>query len=57
MNLRAALAKQGNSPEEVDDIILSMKESVLEGNDPEDVLWDHANLESDYVFDLLDECK
>lgn len=56
MELRAALAAQGNSPEDVDNIMSSMVEEVLNGRDPEDCLWDQT-LEADYVFDLLNECK
>lgn len=56
MTLREALANQGKSHDEVDDIMSSMIEEVKSGKDPEDVLWDNANLESDYVFDLLEEC-
>lgn len=56
MTLREALANQGNSLDEIDDIMSSMIEEVENGRDPEDVLWDNANLESDYVFDLLEEC-
>ena len=56
MTLREALANQGKSHDEVDDIMSSMIEEVKSGRDPEDVLWDNANLESDYIFDLLEEC-
>ena len=56
MTLREALANQGKSLDEIDDIMSSMIEEVENGRDPEDVLWDNANLESDYVFDLLEEC-
>ena len=56
MTLREALSNQGKSHDEVDDIMSSMIEEVKSGKDPEDVLWDNANLESDYVFDLLEEC-
>ena len=57
MTLREALANQGKSHDEVDDIMSSMIEEVKSGKDPEDVLWDNANLESDYVFDLLSEYR
>lgn len=52
MTLREALINQGNPIEEVDDIISSMIDDVLEGADPEDVLYEYG-LEPDYVFDLL----
>ena len=56
MTLREALAKQGNSPSEVDDIISSMTEDVLHGEDPEELL-EQQGLEPDYVFSLLSECR
>lgn len=52
MTLREALINQGNPIEEVDDIISSMRDDVLEGNDPEEILEEYG-LEPDYVFDLL----
>lgn len=56
MNLRAALAAKGNSPKEVDSIIESWAERILEGGeDPEELLY-QEELEADYVMDLLDEC-
>ena len=56
MELRAALAAQGNSPEQVDEIMSSMIEEVFNGGDPEECL-DEQGLEPDYVFDLLAECR
>ena len=44
MTLRDALANQGKSLDEIDDIMSSMIEEVENGRDPEDVLWDNANL-------------
>ena len=56
MTLRAALEKQGNSPEEVNEIIKSMVEAFDNGADPENCL-EEQGLEPDYVLDLLDECS
>lgn len=56
MTLREALARQGNSPSEVDDIISSMSDDVFNGEDPEELLNDQG-LEPDYVMDLLSECR
>lgn len=39
--------------EEADELIKDMKDRVLAGEDPEEVLHDDAGLELDYVFDLL----
>ena len=56
MTLREALPNQGNSPSEVDEIISSMSEDILNGEDPEELL-ENQGLEPDYVFDLLSECR
>ena len=57
MNLREALANQGNSPSEVDEIISSMVYEINEcDSDPEDLL-SNEGLEPDYVLDLLNECR
>jgi len=56
MKLREALnSKYENNDFLVNDIILEMRERVLSGEDPEEVLYDEG-LEPDYVMDLLDEC-
>ena len=41
------------SSDEADDLIADMKQQVLDGENPDDVLYD-IGLEPDYVFDLLD---
>ena len=56
MTLREALANQGKSHDEVDEIMSSMIEEVFNGGDPEECL-DEQGLEPDYVFDLLSECR
>lgn len=56
MNLREALRNQGNSLEEVDEIISSMVLDIFNGGDPEELLYEQG-LEADYVFDLLNECR
>ncbi len=55
MTLRQALQLQGNSIQEVNDIISEMIESIDNGCDPEELLEEY-NLEPDYVMDLLKEC-
>lgn len=52
--LREALISNGTySESEVDEAIASMKEEVLAGADPEEILYE-VGLEPDYIFDLLD---
>lgn len=41
------------SSEEADAVIAEMRERVLEGEDPEEVLMEECGLEPDYVLDLL----
>jgi len=38
---------------EAEEIINEMREMVLEGENPEEVLYDIVGLEPDYIFDLL----
>ncbi len=42
------------SPAEAQELIDDAKLRVLEGEDPEELLYDEFGLEPDYVFDLLD---
>ncbi len=51
-NLLIALMNRGSNKEEAEAIICDMLESVLMGNDPEEVLYEEG-LEPDYVLDLL----
>jgi|LakMenE18May11ns_1017448.scaffolds.fasta_scaffold9650676_2 hypothetical protein len=50
--LYRALEKQGNNVEEIIEILEEMSESVLNGDNPEEVLFDYG-LEPDYVLDLV----
>ena len=52
MTLRQALINQGNPIEDVDEIISSMQDDVMNGADPEEILYEYG-LEPDYVMDLL----
>jgi hypothetical protein len=53
MTLKQALIQgQGLTSEEASEIIADMRKQVLEGADPEDLLYDEG-LEPDYIFDLL----
>ena len=54
MSLLKALMNNDYSKEEALEVIAEMKERVLtEGENPDDVLYEHG-LEPDYVMDLLD---
>jgi hypothetical protein len=53
MNLLNALINQGHDLTEAREIIQEMRARVMEGEDPEEVLYEEG-LEPDYVFDLLD---
>lgn len=53
-SLKESLMKRdGITAEEADDFIAAMKEEVLRGADPEEVLHDHAGLEPDFIFDIM----
>lgn len=51
-NLLIALVSKGYTKEEAKEIISDMREDVLAGADPEELLHDEG-LEPDYVFDLI----
>jgi len=44
--------RDGLTQEEADEQIAEMRKRMLEGEDPEELLWE-VGLESDYIFDLL----
>jgi len=50
---QALITGQDMSAKSADESIEEMKERVMEGENPEEVLEDFG-LESDYIFDLLD---
>ena len=52
MSLLEALMAQGHEKEEALNLIAEMRERMLEGEDPEELLHEEG-LEPDYVFDLL----
>ena len=52
-SLYKALENQGNDAEDIIDIIEEMTGSVLDGENPDDVLFDYG-LEPDYVMDLIE---
>jgi hypothetical protein len=52
MELLTALINQGNDPTEAREIIKEMRARVIEGEDPEEILYEEG-LEPDYVFELL----
>lgn len=45
-------SEQAENRKEAEEIIAEMKARVLDGEDPEEVLYDFG-LEPDYVFDIL----
>jgi len=44
--------RDGLTQEEADEQIAEMRKRMLEGENPEELLWE-VGLESDYIFDLL----
>lgn len=50
--LTTALMRKGYDRDEAQDIINDMREAILSGEDPEELLYDEG-LEGDYVMDLL----
>lgn len=52
MTLKQALLNQGHDSEDVKEIMEEMLERVLDGEDPEEVLFEFG-LEPDYVLDLI----
>lgn len=53
MQLKEALMERDDISEaEAEDIIREMRERVLDGEDPEEILYENG-LEPDYVFELI----
>lgn len=52
MDLLQALINNGNDKAAAKDIIREIKERMMEGEDPEELLYEQG-LEPDYVMDLL----
>jgi len=53
---RVLMNRDNLSSKEAEEIIKEMKQRVEEGENPEDLLYEHG-LEPDYVFDLLQTPK
>lgn len=49
---KALMNKEDLTAEEVDNLVKEMKDRLISGEDPEEILRDEG-LEPDYVFDLL----
>jgi hypothetical protein len=52
MTLFEALMSKGYSSDEARQVVFEMKERVLQGEDPEELLYEEG-LEPDYIMDLL----
>jgi len=50
--LKAALMSRGESSQEASEIINEMIDKVIEGENPEEVLYEEG-LEPDYIFDII----
>lgn len=50
--INAIISRDECSREEAQELIKEMRERVLEGEDPEEVLYDEG-FEPDYVFDII----
>jgi hypothetical protein len=54
MNLLSVLVKRdGLSPREARELLSELRNRVLDGEDPEEILLEELGLEPDYVFDLI----
>jgi len=51
---RDIMKRDGLSSEEADELINEAKQRVLDGENPEEILYSDFGLEPDYFFDLLD---
>jgi len=51
--LLTALVSKGYTKEEAEEVISEMREAILSGEDPEELLHDEG-LEPDYIMDLID---
>lgn len=49
---KVLVERDGLTEDEANEQIIEMRERMIEGEDPEELLWE-AGLESDYIFDLL----
>lgn len=49
---RVLMLRDGLSSEEADEIIAAASQAIIDGEDPEEVLFG-MGLEPDYIFDLL----
>jgi hypothetical protein len=55
-SLKAVLMRRDNlSASEAQELIDEARSRVLDGEDPEDILYEDFGLEPDYVFDLLED--
>jgi len=49
---KAIMSRDGVSAEEADVLVQELKDQVLDGENPEEVLYDEG-FEPDYIFDIL----
>lgn len=50
---RIIIERDGYSSEEARELLEEARERVLQGEDPEEILYSEFGLEPDYIFDLL----
>jgi hypothetical protein len=51
--LSVLVRRDGLSPQEANELLSELKNRVLDGEDPEEILSEELGLEPDYVFDLI----
>ena len=54
MNLKKdIMERDGLTSAEADEMIADARKRVMEGEDPEEILYDEFGLEPDYIFNLI----
>lgn len=51
--LEVLVQRDGYTKAEADEIIAEARERVMDGEDPEEILYNDFGLEPDYIFDLI----
>ena len=50
---RVLMERDSITEDDANELIQEMKDLVLDGEDPEEVLLNHVGLEPDYIFDIM----